>query len=140
MPQADAPFYLGLDLSYVNEMDDCGAVYLENGQSRDAFELFSDHGANLVRARLWHNPDWTDYSTLADVTKTFLRAKEAGMATLLSIHYSDNWADPGKQQIPAAWAELTEAELPDTLYQYTYDVLSELYAQGVLPTFVQIGN
>ena len=140
MPEADAAFYLGLDLSYVNEMDDCGAVYLENGQSRDAFELFADHGANLVRARLWHNPDWTDYSTLADVTKTFLRAKAAGMATLLSIHYSDNWADPGKQEIPAAWADLTEAELPDALYQYTYDVLNELYAQGVLPNFVQIGN
>lgn len=140
MPEADAPFFLGLDLSYVNEMDDCGAVYLENGQSRDAFELFADHGANLVRARLWHNPDWTDYSTLADVTRTFSRAKEAGMATLLSIHYSDNWADPGKQEIPAAWADLTEAELPDALYQYTYDVLSELYAQGVLPNFVQIGN
>jgi arabinogalactan endo-1,4-beta-galactosidase len=140
MPEADAPFFLGLDLSYVNEMDDCGAVYLENGQSRDTYELFADHGANLVRARLWHNPDWTDYSTLADVTKTFLRAKEAGMATLLSIHYSDNWADPGKQEIPAAWADLTEAELPDALYQYTYDVLSELYAQGVLPNFIQIGN
>lgn len=140
MPEADVPFYLGVDLSYVNEMDDCGAVYLENGESRDAYELFSEHGANLVRARLWHNPDWTDYSTLADVTRTFSRAKEAGMATLLSIHYSDNWADPGKQQIPAAWADLTDAELPDTLYQYTYDVMSELYAQGVLPTFVQIGN
>ena len=140
MPEADASFFFGLDLSYVNEMDDCGAVYLENGQSRDAFELFSDHGANLVRARLWHNPDWTNYSTLADVTKTFTRAKEAGMATLLSIHYSDNWADPGKQQIPAAWADLSEAELPDALYQYTYDVLSELYAEGVLPNFIQIGN
>ena len=140
MPEANDPFYFGVDLSYVNEMDDCGAVYLENGASRDAYELFSEHGANLVRARLWHNPDWTDYSTLADVAKTFTRAKEAGMSTLLSIHYSDNWADPGKQQIPAAWADLTEAELPDTLYQYTYDVLSELYAQGVMPNFVQIGN
>ncbi|MCC6605970.1 MAG: glycosyl hydrolase 53 family protein [Anaerolineae bacterium] len=140
MPEADAPFFLGLDLSYVNEMDDCGAVYLEDGESRDAYELFADHGANLVRARLWHNPDWTDYSTLADVTRTFSRAKAAGMATLLSIHYSDNWADPGKQEIPAAWADLTEAELPDALYQYTYDVLSELYAQGVLPNFIQIGN
>ncbi|MBK8905850.1 MAG: glycosyl hydrolase 53 family protein [Anaerolineaceae bacterium] len=140
MPQADAPFYLGVDLSYVNEMDDCGAAYQENGRSRDAYALFSEHGANLVRARLWHNPDWTNYSTLADVTRTFTRAKEAGMATLLSIHYSDNWADPGKQQIPAAWEDLTEAELPDALYQYTYDVLSQLHAQGVLPNFVQIGN
>ncbi len=136
----EAPFYFGVDLSYVNEMDDCGAVYRENGESRDAFELFSEHGANLVRARLWHNPDWTDYSTLADVTRTFTRAKEAGMATLLAFHYSDNWADPGKQAIPAAWEDLTEEELPDALYQFTYDVLSELYKQGVMPNFVQVGN
>ncbi len=140
MLEVDAPFYLGVDLSYVNEMDDCGAVYLENGEPRDAFALFSEYGANLVRARLWHNPAWTDYSTLADVTRTFARAKEAGMATQLSIHYSDNWADPGKQQIPAAWKALPDAELPDALYQYTYDVLSELQAQGVMPNFVQVGN
>ncbi len=140
MLQTDAPFYFGVDLSYVNEMDDCGAVYQEDGQSRDAFALFSEHGANLVRARLWHNPDWTDYSTLADVTRTFTRAKEANMATLLSVHYSDNWADPGKQAIPAAWKEMSEAELPETLYQYTYDVMRELHDQGVMPNFVQIGN
>ena len=47
---APQPFYFGVDLSYVNEMDDCGAVYRENGESRDAFELFADHGATMVRA------------------------------------------------------------------------------------------
>jgi arabinogalactan endo-1,4-beta-galactosidase len=139
-PAPEELFYFGVDLSYVNEMDDCGAVYLENGESQDAFALFSEHGANLVRARLWHNPDWTDYSTLADVTRTFTRAQEAGTATLLAFHYSDNWADPGKQAIPAAWADLAEEELPDVLYQYTYDVLNELYEQGVMPDFVQVGN
>src|SRR5262245_21942197 len=99
-------FYFGVDLSYVNEMDDCGAVYREDGSARDAFELFAEHGAKLVRARLWHNPDWTNYSTLADVKRTFTRARDAGMSTLLDIHYSDNWADAGTQQIPAAWQEL----------------------------------
>lgn len=139
-PKPETSFYYGLDLSYVNEMDACGAVYQENGEARDAFALFSEHGANLVRARLWHNADWTDYSDLADVTRTFTRAQEAGMATLLAFHYSDNWADPGKQAIPAAWADLTEEALPDALYQYTYDVLSALHEQGVMPDFVQVGN
>lgn len=138
--EPEIPFYYGVDLSYVNEMDDCGAVYRENGETRDAFALFSEHSANLVRARLWHNPDWTDYSNLADVTRTFTRAKEAGMATLLAIHYSDNWADPGKQEIPAAWEDLAEEDLPDALYQYTHDVLSELHEKGVLPDFIQVGN
>jgi len=134
------PFYFGVDLSYVNEMDDCGAVYLENGEPRDAFELFSEHSANLVRARLWHNPDWTDYSTVPDVERTFERAQMAGMSTLLDFHYSDNWADPGKQAIPTAWENLPEEELPDAVYQYTYDTLSGLKEKGLMPDFVQVGN
>jgi arabinogalactan endo-1,4-beta-galactosidase len=138
--ESGPPFYFGVDLSYVNEMDDCGAVYLENGKSRDAYELFSDHGANLVRARLWHNPDWTDYSILVDVERTFERAQQAGMATLLDFHYSDNWADPGKQAIPAAWEDLTEDELPQAVYQYTYNVLTELHEKDLMPDFVQVGN
>ncbi|MBN2001925.1 MAG: glycosyl hydrolase 53 family protein [Anaerolineae bacterium] len=141
-PQSDpAPaFYLGVDLSYVNEMDDCGAIYRENGAPRDAYALFRDHGANLVRARLWHNPGWTEYSTLPDVERTLTRARDAGMAAVLDFHYSDDWADPGKQGIPAAWKDLTEAELLDAVYQYTYDTLTGLHAKGLMPDFVQVGN
>ena len=52
-PLADAPtFYRGVDLSYVNEMDDCGAVYRVNGEARDPYQIFADYGANLVRIRL----------------------------------------------------------------------------------------
>ena len=138
--ESDASFYFGVDLSYVNEMDDCGAVYLENGRARDAFQLFSDHGANLVRARLWHNPDWTVYSDLADVERTFRRARDVGMSTLLDIHYSDDWADPAKQEIPAAWTELADDELPQAVYQYTYEVLVALEEKSLMPAFVQIGN
>jgi len=138
--ESDASFYFGVDLSYVNEMDDCGAVYLENGEPRDAFQLFSEHGANLVRARLWHDPDWTDYSDLTDVERTFRRARDTGMSTLLDFHYSDDWADPSKQWIPAAWKELPEDELPQALYEYTYDALLKLHEAGLMPAFVQVGN
>jgi arabinogalactan endo-1,4-beta-galactosidase len=138
--ESEPPFYFGVDLSYVNEMDDCGAVYLENGERQEPFQLFKNHGANLVRARLWHNPDWTEYSTLEDVERTFTRAQEAGMATLLDFHYSDNWADPGKQAIPVAWEDLVDDELPQAVYQYTYDVLTELHEKDLLPDFVQVGN
>lgn len=138
---AENAFYFGVDLSYVNEVEDCGAVYFENGQQRDPFALFADYGANLVRARLWHNPDWTEYSTLADVKRTFERAVDAGMNTLLDFHYSDNWADPGRQEIPTAWQDIKETQaLADTLYQYTYDVLTELHTANLTPTFVQVGN
>lgn len=136
----ESVFYFGVDLSYVNEMDDCGAVYRENGEIRDAFELFSERGATLVRARLWHRPDWTAYSTLEDVKRTFTRAQAAGMATLLDIHYSDTWADAGTQQIPDTWKELTDAELEMAVFEYTTDVLTELAADGLTPAFVQVGN
>ncbi len=139
--QADErPFYFGVDLSYVNEVEDCGATYRENGELRDPFELFAAHGATLVRARLWHNPDWTEYSTLDDVKRTFTRAREAGMATLLDIHYSDTWADAGTQSVPAAWVDLDDDALADAVYQYTTDVLTDLAANDLVPAFVQIGN
>ena len=133
-------FYLGVDLSYVNEMEDCGAVYHVNGESQDPFVLFDEKGANLVRARLWHDPDWTTYSTVPDVTKTFSRAKAQGMSTLLDFHYSDNWADPGKQTIPAAWQSIEEEDLPKTVYDYTYEVLMQLHEDDLMPDFVQVGN
>ncbi|MCB2210027.1 arabinogalactan endo-1,4-beta-galactosidase [bacterium] len=138
---ADSPeFYFGVDLSYVNEMDDCGAVYRENGEVKDAFELFSEYGANLVRARLWVEPDWTDYSTPADVERTFSRAKAAGMDTLLDFHYSDNWADPGNQDIPEIWKDLSEEELVEQIYDYTYETLMDLAEKDLVPAFVQVGN
>ena len=103
-------FYFGADLSYVNEMEDCGAVYRENGETRDPFELFAEHGANLVRVRLWHAADWTEYSDLADVKRTIARARKQGMQLLLDFHYSDEWADGDKQIIPRAWAAIESTD------------------------------
>ncbi len=134
-------FYLGADFSYVNEMEDCGAIFYENQQPNDPFEIFSDHQASIARFRLWHTPDWTEYSTLEDVKKSISRAKNAGMTILLDFHYSDTWADPGHQLIPAAWNEITDLEvLGDSLYNYTYNTLNQLFAEGFLPEMVQIGN
>jgi arabinogalactan endo-1,4-beta-galactosidase len=138
--ETDPTFYFGVDLSYVNEMDDCGAVYRENGEVHDPFTLFADHGANLVRARLWHNPDWTDYSTLEDVKRTFRRAQDQGMSTLLDFHYSDNWADPGRQEIPVAWEDMDDEALVTAVYDYTTTVLTELAADDLIPALVQVGN
>ncbi len=134
-------YYLGADLSYVNEMDDCGAVFRVGGEPRDPYQIFADYGANLVRIRLWHTPDWTDYSTLEDVIRSLRRAQALGMDVLLDFHYSDTWADPGKQIIPAAWADITDLDsLGQALYQYTYDVLTELDSLGLMPEIVQVGN
>lgn len=133
-------FFFGVDLSYTNEMDDCGATYQVNGIPQEPFAIFARNGANLVRARLWHNPTWTNYSTLADVQKTFTRAQAAGMHTLLTIHYSDEWADPGRQSIPEAWQGFDTPQLAQAVYDYTRDVLLTLHENGVMPHFVQVGN
>jgi len=135
------PIVLGADLSYVNEMEDHGGLYRRGGQVCDPFRLLRDCGANLVRVRLWHTPTWTTYSTLDDVRKTIRRAKALDMAVLLDFHYSDSWADPAKQIIPAAWAHIREVEaLAQALYDYTLGVLADLDRDGLMPEVVQVGN
>ena len=136
-------FYYGADLSYVNEMEDCGAIYKnENGLIEDPYAIFKNEGANLVRLRLWHNPTWTDYSNLQDVKRSIQRAKNQGMHVLLDFHYSDTWTDPSKQQIPAAWINVINdtQTLGTVLYNYTYNTLLELYNEDLLPNIVQVGN
>ena len=136
-------FYYGSDLSYVNEMEDCGAIYKDsNNITKDPYKIFKEAGNNLVRVRLWHNPTWTEYSNYEDVKKTIAKAKAEGMYVLLDFHYSDNWADPQKQEIPAAWlSELNNTEaLGELLYNYTYQTLNNLSIENLLPDMVQVGN
>ncbi len=136
-------FFLGADLSYVNEMEDCGAVYYDrDGVKKDPYLIFGEAGTNLIRLRLWHNPQWTDYSNLSDVKKSIARAKGLEMQVLLDFHYSDTWTDPSQQEIPVAWADYIDdtPALGDLLYTYTYETLMELNDEGLLPDIVQIGN
>lgn len=143
------PFYFGADLSYVNEMEDCGAVYKEEGTAKDPYALFADRSCNLVRLRLWHTPSWYDslnegkrYSDLQDVRRSIRRAKQEGMEVLLDFHLSDNWADPSKQVAPQAWQGIV-GNLPvlkDSLYNYIYQTLYELHAEDLWPDMIQIGN
>lgn len=133
--------YLGADLSYVNEIEDYGGVFYDNGHAKDPFLILKEHGANVVRVRLWHTPTWTQYSTFADVQRTIQRAKALGMAVLLDIHYSDTWADPAKQIIPAAWSKIADLSLLEVaVYDYTLDILLQLNQHNLMPDFVQVGN
>ena len=140
-------FSMGVDLSYVNNIEDHGGVYRENGAQKDPFQLLKDHGANTVRVRLWHTPTWVAnlngghfYSDLYDVEKTIQRAKQAGMAVNLDFHYSDTWADPDHQTVPAAWDGLAVDVLKDSVYNYTLAVLNYLKGKNLTPEMVQVGN
>lgn len=133
--------YLGADLSYINEIETCGGIYRLNGKQVDPFELFAEKGANLVRVRLWHNPEINWFSGFEDVKKTIKRAKENKMEVLLDFHYSDIWADPHNQIIPRAWKDIRDLTvLGDSVFQYTLKTLLALNNDGLLPEFVQVGN
>jgi arabinogalactan endo-1,4-beta-galactosidase len=146
-------FYRGNDLSYVNQMEDCGAVYKQNGVAKDPYRIFAEQGTNLVRVRLWHNPSWqsnltqpagvkAQYSNFDDVKETITRAKAEGMQVMLDIQLSDFWADPAQQLIPAAWVAQANnpTVLADSVYNYVTKVLTQLNAANLMPEIVKIGN
>src|SRR5690349_2827865 len=155
-PPVDPPrdltgFYFGADLSYVNQILDHGGVYKDGGATKSPYQIFKDHGTKLVRLRLWHNPAWTKtvytpagdqlYNDILDVAKAIQLSKAQGMKVLLDFHYSDSWADPGKQEIPAAWQNIKSIDvLKDSVYNYTKKTLQYLDDKDLMPEFVQIGN
>ncbi len=139
----------GGDLSYVPQMEDCGAVFTVDGRPEDPYRLFRNHGGDVVRLRLWHTPSWQDslhpgrrYGDLAEVERAIDRAHAAGMAVLLDLHLSDTWADPNRQLAPAAWRGVLDdtAALGDSLAAYVGAVLDRLARRGRWPEALQLGN
>lgn len=136
------PFMKGVDLSYANELEDLGVNFYVDSIQEDIYQIMQEHGANLARIRLWHNPTWTNYSTLSDAKKSIARAKALNMYVLLDFHYSDTWTDPQQNYIPAAWLPVIDNPLmlSDSVYCYTYNTLNHLKNSNLLPDWVQIGN
>ena len=153
-------FIRGADISTLYEIEDKGGIYKnKDGKEEDLLKILKDSGVNWVRLRLWNDPYdvyWSDKVTANgekvvgaigggtnDLKKTIAiskRAQELGLKVLLDFHYSDFWADPGKQYKPKAWNDLTGQALEDELYNYTKITLEEMEAQGTLPDMVQVGN
>ena len=140
-------FIKGFDISSLAEVERCGGVFRDGGGGEDALNILRRYGANWVRLRLWNDPydeNGRDYGAgvcdLPTVLSLARRARRAGMRWLLDIHYSDFWADPGKQTVPKAWRDLDEAGLEAAVYRYTRDVLCACRATGGLPDMVQVGN
>jgi arabinogalactan endo-1,4-beta-galactosidase len=141
LPAFATELYFGADLSYAGQMLDCKAVYRDNGTPADIFTIFKNHGANLIRVRIWTDGNKGPYSNLPDVIRVIRAARAQGMEVLLDFHYSDSWADAGKQIIPAGWADIHDTDaLADTLYRYTAYIMATLDHQGLMPEMVQVGN
>lgn len=134
---------VGADLSqwlgYYND----GAEWYANGTTIDNVPLFfAENGYKVARLRLFVNPDLnsTACQDLNYVIESAQAMRDAGMDICLDFHYSDTWADPGKQYKPAAWKSLSATALQEKIYTYSKEVLEALKAQGITPTHIQIGN
>jgi arabinogalactan endo-1,4-beta-galactosidase len=133
-------FAKGADVSWLTQMKAEGQkFYNSNGTEMDCMGLLKSLGVNAIRLRAWVDPadGWCNTDDL--VTKA-VRAKNLGMKILIDLHYSNGWADPGKQNKPAAWASQDFSTLKGSLYNYTVDVMNALKANGISPDWVQVGN
>jgi len=106
-----------------------------------------DHGFNYIRLRIFDNPardsgysPGKGFCDLAHTLQMAKRVKAAGLQLLLDFHYSDYWADPGKQFKPASWRGKDFTVLRDSVFVYTRQVMEALKKQGTLPDMVQVGN
>lgn len=131
---------LGADISSLKKSEDLGGIYRdEEGTPGDALEILRNHGLNFARLRVWVDPA-DGYHNKARLLEMAVRLKEHGIKLLVDFHYSDNWADPGKQIKPAAWANYDFEQLKAALHDHTFDVCNSLVEQGTPPAMVQIGN
>lgn len=130
----------GVDVSTLKKNTDRGAVYRNSGGAQvDPLQLLRSNGVNYARLKVWVNPA-DGYNNRARVLQMARQATDQGMKLLIDFHYSDSWADPGKQNKPAAWSGYSVAQLRDAVYNHTYDVLNALKSQGTPAAMAQVGN
>ena len=136
------PIAIGGDFSIMKKMEDSGGVYKLNEVEKEGLQIFKDNGFTWARLRIFHTPNMEGpvCNDLDYTIKLAKKANEYGFKIFLNFHYSDTWADPGKQYVPKAWENLPFETLTDSVYVYTLKVLRAMNTQGVLPEMVQIGN
>lgn len=138
-PGEPLTYVLGSDLSFLRQAEQRGTVFKDRGQPRPGLQIFKDHGYNWIRLRLFHTPTRLP-NDLPYTIAMAQDAKKLGFRFLLDFHYSDTWADPGKQFLPKAWESKSHPELVQAVFDYTRDTLMQFAAAGVMPDMVQPGN
>ncbi|HVU56789.1 MAG TPA: beta-galactosidase GalA [Puia sp.] len=138
---------LGADISFLPEQEAKGIKFSDKGVQKDALQILKDHGFNYIRLRIFNEPardsgysPGKGFCDLAHTMQMARRIRAAGMMFLLDFHYSDYWADPGKQYKPEAWKSCDFPALQDSVYAFTVRVLQALKDQGTPPDMVQVGN
>jgi len=136
-------YAIGADVSFLAKCEQDGVVFKENGQPVDVLAMLRAHHYNWVRLRVFHDPIAAPDKLPNDLPYPLAlarRAKALGFRILLDLHYSDSWADPGKQPMPAAWAKLKHKLLVEQVFAYTRDTIAAFAQQGLMPDMVQVGN
>jgi len=132
-------YAVGADLSFLKQAEDRGTVFKVNGQAAAGLQILQEHGYNWIRLRLFHTP--TNLPNNLDYTiASAKQARKLGFKFLLNYHYSDTWADPGKQFVPRAWQGTSHEEQLQAVHDYTRDTIIAFREAGVMPDLVQIGN
>ena len=141
-------FILGMDVSSVIAEERSGVKYYDfDGTERDLLQILAENGVTHIRVRVWNHPyddqgrgyggGNNDIDTAVEIGK---RATKYGMKLIVDFHYSDFWADPGKQMVPLAWKDMDIETKTQAAYEYTRDCLRKLKDAGVAVGMVQVGN
>lgn len=141
-------FIMGMDLSSVIALENSGVKFYDyDGNEEDIFKVLSESGITHIRVRVWNDPFDSngngygggncDINTALEISK---RAKQYGLKMIIDFHYSDFWADPGKQMAPKAWKGMEIEDKAAALYEYTKESLNLLKKEKIDVAMVQIGN
>ena len=135
-------YWKGADIGWATEYESQGLkFYNQAGEERECTALMKELGLEAVRFRVWVDPSrHGGWNSPADLLVKARRARDLDMAIMVDFHYSDFWADPKKQNIPAAWSGKSYEEIKSLLAAHTKEVLSALKAEGIEPKWVQVGN
>ena len=148
----DTPFIMAMDASAVPSLEAARApqgLYYKNfdGEVEDVFKILKDNGITDIRVRVWNDP--TDGKgngygggncDVDNAVAIARHCKEADLGLIIDFHYSDFWADPGKQTIPKAWKGHSTTQVAKDIYDFTKDSLTKIKETGAKITMVQIGN
>ena len=139
---SDRHYWKGADIGWATEYEADGQYfYNKDGERRECSELMKELGLDALRFRVWVDPSkHGNWNGREDLLVKASRARDLGMAIMIDFHYSDFWADPKKQNIPAAWSGKSYEEIRELLAEHTRDVLQMLKDNGIKPRWVQVGN
>lgn len=131
----NSDFISAVDISQFPKIDLSSPVFKDSaGNVSNFLDLLKVSGVNTIRLKLWHSPQ-DGHSGLTEVASFSQELRNKGFKIWLTLHYSDSWADPGQQNPPVLWQNLSFQELMDSVYQYTFRI-----TQIIEPEFIQIGN